>query len=246
VDLIASVAFSPNGRELASGGLGEVVRVWALATGALVRQLPGAHAAFSADRKTLVTADDEVRVWDAASGKLLRKFRREDNPRWSTALAFSPDGRALATVELSLKEGSSKVVVYDVHTGKVRHRLKARVPFLQAVAISADGKTLAAGGDSPLVMWDLSTGRLVREFTESGEDICSVAVSPDGKVVASGHRDESIRLWDVATGKRLGRLRGHRGWVGSLAFSPDGRLLASGGWDATIFLWDWAPARDKR
>jgi WD40 repeat protein len=243
--LTTSVAFSPDGRELASGGLDAVVRVWALKTGDLVRELPGRNAAFSADRKTLITADDEVRVWDAASGKLLRKLRREDNPRLSTTLGFSPDGRALAAVEFSPKDGSSTVVVYDLDTGKARRRLEARDNCFQALAFSADGRTLAAGGD-PLLVWDLSTGRLVRKIADSGEDICSLAFSPDGKVVASGHQDESIRLWDVRTGKELGRLRGHRGWVGSLAFSPDGRLLASGGWDNTVLLWDWAAAQGKK
>jgi WD40 repeat protein len=156
-----------------------------------------------------------------------------------SGLAFSPDGKALATV------GGPRVVrLWNIDTGQTTSTISPKDGGLFGVAFSPDGKTIATCGhrDGTVRIWDTDTGKLVRTLSGHKDWVYTVAFSPDGKTLASGAWDVTARLWDVATGRATAVLRGHTGdWpstIYSVAFSPDGKILATGGSDQTARLWD--------
>jgi WD40 repeat protein len=197
--------------------------------------------AISRDGKTVMTgaADATVRVWEAATGKEVRRF---DTVALVKSIALSPDGKLLAAAD-----NDDNVFVWEMTTGKRLHKFSGR-----CVAFSPDGKLLAAGGfahDRPgsnrglVVLFDAATGKEVRRLEGHKSPVLSVAFSPDSKRLASGgqgqlyegkgqHEKETaiIRLWDVALGKEVCGFGGNRPAIRSLSFRPDGRTLASAGW----------------
>ncbi len=112
---------------------------------------------------------------------------------------------------------------------------------LDAVAISPDGKLVAAGSaDGQIHIWDEATGALLRTLPGHASAATAVAFAPDGKSLASAGRDSVIRLWDVGSGQQIRQFDGHEQPALSLAFSSDGASLASGGEDTRILIWNTA------
>jgi WD40 repeat protein len=250
---VASVAFSPDGQVLASGGWDDSVRLWDVKTGEQLRVL-FAHQAlvatvtFSPDGKYLASRgglDGIVRLWNPATGAELRKFEglSKINP-WrfnrDTALAFAPDSKTLAV-------GDAKVIhLFDPATGKETGKLGAHLSTL-SLAYSADGKTLASGGiDGPdkhsLRLWDVATANELRRCElPKDEPPISAAFSPDGKRLAAVIEEDDLRLFDTATGKPVQRLRHY--WPSRVAFAPDGKALVSVR-GPVLRLWDPATGKE--
>jgi WD40 repeat protein/serine/threonine protein kinase len=248
---VAALAFSPDGRLLASAGHDHTVILWDVAAGRWVRTLKG-HAdlvygvTYSPDGRRLATAswDGTARVWDAADGRELVRFGGHGEAVWR--VAFSPDGRHVASLS------SGKVLMWDAATGaEVRAFGPAGGPDRYGLAFSPDGLSLAVTThDAAVTLYNVADGRERFAFRGHASAVKNVAFSPDGERVASGAGDLArsqpgeIKVWEAVTGLELFSLRGHTDPIYGVAFSPDGRRLASASQDHTVKLWDTATGEE--
>lgn len=141
-------------------------------------------------------------------------------------IAFSPDGRTIAT-----GGGDGTVRLLEVETGKEIRRFVGHSGFVTSAIFSPDGRTIALMVGSYVRLWDVETAKEIRLFEGDSGPVFSVTFSPDGCTLATAAADNTVHLWDVETAKEIRRLEGHSGWVNSVAFSPDGSTLASGASD---------------
>jgi predicted NACHT family NTPase len=203
-------------------------------------QEKGKAAALSPDGRLAAVGDSlgEVRVWDPASDKEIRRWKAHQGPVLSAA--FSPDGTILAT------GGDDQLLkLWEVSTGQELRQLKGHEKGVSYVIFSPTGTHLASGvGDETIHLWEVSTGNQIRQLAEQGAEVLSVAFSVDGKMLAAGSNDGNVRLWDLATGRTERELTGHPGYVMSVAFSPDGRTLAAGSW-LSARLWEIETGKER-
>ncbi|MEN6523078.1 MAG: serine/threonine-protein kinase [Anaerolineaceae bacterium] len=240
-DWVNSVAFSPDGRTLASGARDRTIKLWDVNSGTVMRTLIGNSysvyvysVAFSPDGRTLASgsSDVTVEIWDVENGSLIRTLKGHIGSVFS--VAFSPDGRTLAS-----GSGDNTIKLWDVESGSLIRTLEGHTDWVYSVSFSPDGRTLASGSDDHTIkLWDVESGSLIRTLEGHTGGVNCVAFSPDGSTLASGSIDETIKLWDAENGSLVRTLTGHNKSVTSIAFSPDGHTLASGSADHTIKLWD--------
>lgn len=238
--------FSPDGNYLVSAGEDHNVCVWKVATGELVKTLTG-HAAgvheitFSPDQIHFATeaADETARIWSLHSdtGVALNGLTGT-----KAALAFSPDGKLLATeggpgTELgALPEGDFPVTMWDVATGKMRSMLKGHRDYITGVSFSRDGEAImTTSGDSTARLWTID-GQLVKDLAHTGPVTAGV-FSGDSKILVTASADKIVRVWDKLDGKLISELRGHSQAVNSVAVRSDGNSIVTASDDQTVRLW---------
>jgi WD40 repeat protein/serine/threonine protein kinase len=245
------VAFSPDGRRLASGSFrvgliptGEI-KIWDRASGREIRTLPGhfgpaAGVAFSPDGTRLASAgwDTTIKLWDLATGEVLHTFA--GHTQYVSTLAFNPDG-----TRLSSTGGDQTVRVWDPATGRPLRTLRGHTGGGYGVAFHPDGRRLASSSsDGTVKLWDTVTGEALRTFAAHTGIVLSIAFSRDGRLLAAGGIDGNVRLWDTATGRHVRTLLGPVAVVTRVAFSKDGLRLAAGSWEKAVRVWDVASGQE--
>ena len=206
--------FSPDGTRIATGGERNRINTGGPYAGLVDQRSPTA----------------EVKIWDAATGHQTVTFKAHQS--WVGNLAFSPDGRYLASTG-----GDQLIRVSDAASGHELFSQTRRFPT--TIDFSPDSTRLASAGEDGLVtIWQLDTGSVVTTLAGHSGGINWVQYSPDGKHLASAGSDGTVILWDVSTGTKERTLRGHVGAVDWLVFSADGKRLATAGADQTLRIWE--------
>lgn len=234
---------------LASHRWDPVMHLAELATGKDVRafagHVGGLHGvAVSPDESRAASAgmDGTVRLWDVKTAKELHRL---EPPGRVHCVAFSPDGRYLASGHWEAGPsgkwcpgGDNPVRLWDVATGKEVRRLPGHRWRVTALAYLPDGRSiLSAGMDGTVRQWDVETGKEIRRIDHDPTGVPAVAVSPDGRrALSAGWVDRTVRLWDLSDGRELLRFKGEH-ITQCVAFSPDGRRALTGDSWYTVHLW---------
>ncbi|HEX3482910.1 MAG TPA: protein kinase [Kofleriaceae bacterium] len=233
-DTAYQAVYSADGTTLVTAGGDGVVKMWSAATGALLRALrpprqatgsPPRYFAVGVSPDGLVVAaiDSQGKVahaWDAHTGALLAEIPNDGS--WNPALAFSADGRWLAT------SGGDDVRVFDTRTWTQALTLSGQ--HIRTLAFDPTGPRLVTGsseGDASI--WAIPSGQRLRHLRDVGEPIDVVAFSPSGELVVTASRDGAEQVWNAGSGHVVSQLNYHRTRLTSVEFdSSSQRLLAAG------------------
>jgi WD40 repeat protein/serine/threonine protein kinase len=239
---VGRLAYSADGTRLATGADDGTI-VLSSADGTRLRMQIQGHRqpvtalAFSADGRRLASAssgpDHSVAVWEVATGReLWRRAASSDSVRDA---AFAARGNRLVTL------GERCATLWNALTGQIDRQIALPQSSDEAMALAADGLTMATGGTAAEPsLWDLTTGQLVRRFAGLSERSHPLAFSPDGRTLAAGGNGWSVILWDVATGNERIELAANAGGASKVSFSADGRYLGVLQHAHCVTLWDLA------
>jgi WD40 repeat protein len=250
---IRSLAFTPEGQFLVSGGVDKTIKIWDVKARSLVRTLrPNPEReidtiAISSDGQTLASGsiDGTVHLWNWKTGELLYTLPGHSNI--VTSVAFSPDGQILAS-----GSGDKTIRLWNVADGTLRQTITTK-QFIQTLAFNPVDQMLASAGvEMSVDLWDWTTGKLIRSLGRYTGTIYAITFSPDGQSLAfspdayaantpiPGRNQvrNTLRLWNLA-GRQMGQpLIGHTDYINTLAFSPSGQTLISGSFDKTVKVWN--------
>lgn len=244
---VMGLAFSPEGKSLASTSLDGTVKIWSLTPGnegvAVSSPLAGfgTRIAYNPNKREFVTngGDGTAIVWNAETGE----------PRLTLAghnlevlnVAFSSDGKRIATGSL---DGTT--IIWDATTSEKLFTLVGHEFGVRDIAFIPTGNLIATGGfDGTAKIWNANSGTLLHEITGHQGLVLGVAFSPDGTHLATSSTDATAKIWDVKSGELLLTLEGHEDGIRDIAYSPDGALIATGSGDGTAVLWDAATGAKK-
>jgi WD40 repeat protein len=234
-DWVWSVAFSPDGTELASTGNEGFVRLWDIGRGVerLAIRADGEDMIwvdFSRDGREVIAREEhgKFRVWDRSTGTPLRIVQLDKERVWKPVL--SPDGRSIAAAV------ESGVVLLDYATFKIIRRIPSSTGGMWEGAFSRDGQLLAWSSANHAHVFSLASDEMVATFDHAFATR-GVDFSPDGRYLVTSDDGNNIHLWDIEHRARRAVFHGHDHWVMMVRFSPDGQTIGSVSNDGTVRLW---------
>jgi WD40 repeat protein len=243
---ITDIAWSPDGRRLATASSDNSAKIWDTATGQLIQELRGITrgatvVAWSPDAERVATGSAQgiSTIWDPESGEKLLTLK-QPNPdhlfRFDiTRVVFSPDGQRIATSSLN-----KTATVWDAYTGRELFTLTLD-HSAGGVAFSPDSQRLATSSGGSLILWKFSNGGLQQERVFAGGDqagrMTTITFSPDGTLLASGDYEGKVRVWDLKSGLKRLDIATFIDEVNWVAFSPDGRRLVASSAGKTSYFY---------
>jgi WD40 repeat protein/serine/threonine protein kinase/tetratricopeptide (TPR) repeat protein len=236
---VQSVAWSPNGKRLVSGG-NVALMLWDAESGLALRSFSGHveevfRVAWSPDGKRVASCsgDGSIKVWNAETGQELMSLQGHSRKVYS--IAYSPDGKRLVS-----GSWDRSIKIWDAIAGKETRSLDGHTDLVLSVAWSPDGKRIAStSADKTVRTWNGETGDLIQTLEGHKDAVTGVSWRPDSQQFVTASWDNSVRIWNADDGKEVAAFYGHRAdGVLCVAWSPDGKRIASGGADKAIKIWD--------
>jgi WD40 repeat protein len=242
--IVEALAYSPDGKFLASSAFGEVV-LWDAATGALKHKLTGfaervVALSFSPDSKFLATGggapteDGEVKVFEVATAKQILEIKKDGHSDTVFGVSFAPDGKKLATC------GADKFVkVFEIPSGKLLKSFEGHTHHVMDVGWKSDGKLLAsAGADNTVKVWDYEKGEQARTIAAHGKQVTRLLFIGTTSQFATCSGDASVRFWNVDNGGNARNFGGNNDYLYAIGVSPDGAIVAAGGEEGVVRLYN--------
>jgi WD40 repeat protein len=241
LSLVEAMAFSPDGKQLATGSFQEMT-IWDIEKGTPVQRISGfadrvVAIAYSSDGKLIATGggapteDGEIRVYDAA-GKLAFEVKNGHSDT-VFGVSFSSDGKLLATA------GADKFVkVFEVPSGKFVKSFEGHTHHVMDVAWTSDNKKLVSGGaDNIVKVWDYEKGEKLRDITAAQKQITRLVMVPKTSTFLTCAGDSAVKLWNADNGSSQRDFPGGKDFMYTVAVSDDGKTIATGGEEGVIRLY---------
>ncbi|MEM9276342.1 MAG: CHAT domain-containing protein [Cyanobacteria bacterium P01_F01_bin.143] len=255
-DSVRAIAFTPDGKYLASASDDRTVRLWDIATGQLINLFKGHKervkcVQISADGKQIVSgsADSTLKIWDLETGNCTKTIKTSLNPKTVlNAIAINSKQRFIATGSTSVK---GTIKLWHWQTGEMLDAVSTAFSGIRSLALSSDARILVSGsGGKTIKIWDLEKGLQEPQIIPNAHmsDVFSLTICDRAegevlrdRILISGGKDRTIKRWNLDTGKEMRSahiLKGHAGSIRDLAISPDGKKLASASSDHTVKIWE--------